>query len=264
MVSPDSKMIAIISGLDDESAKSYKKELLAALEASTLEQEITALLGEIPPSVIAAWITKEQNATAAAVLCLAQPQTSGNIFKLVPKERQVELCLSINNLSGIDDIAIESLFNELKKIRDGHTLNNHSVGGVESLAKLLEAIPVTERDALLLKLSEKDQTLASTIKQQLLSLEKICSFTTKDLSRVCRNLSDRDLVLAFKLEKNHVCEKFLASVSQGRAEALRDLLISIGPVSRSDAEAAQQKIQEIVTKLHQSGSIAFPWDDTYV
>lgn len=264
MPSQANKIAAVLSTLDENRAKSYKQELLKALNTNSLQDEICTLLDEIPPNAIAAWISKEQISTAAAVICLAQPQTAGNIFKLIPKERQVELCLSINGHIGIEDVAINLILGELKNLKEKGVCGSHLVGGIDSLAKLIEAVPASYREKLLQDLSEKDKNLAASLAKKMLSLEKISSLSTKDLARVCRDLSDRDLVLALKLEKITVCEKFFAAVSKARSQALQDLMQSIGQVRRSDAETAQQLIQETATKLYQAGNIAFPWDDTYV
>ncbi len=238
--------------------------LKESFSANNLRTEIAETLTDINPTVTASWLVKESAATASTVLCFAPPQIGSKIFHYLKQERQVEICLTIASLNNIDDTSLETLLTELKNLQSKSFHIDGNIGGVEIVAKLIESIPSGARDILFQKLAERDKSLSSAIQKKILSIEKISTLATHDLGIVCREFPDRDLALALKPEPAPIREKFFSAMSQNRSQSLRDLLDTIGPVKRENAESAQQRLQELVTKLHANSTIFFPWEDSLV
>ena len=233
-------------------------------QSSFLLKNVVDNLREINPQHLARWIERERTTTAATILCLIPAPKGTLVFKALNTELQIALCQTIATLEAINTENLQLILAEIENIKTRDTGTLKIFGGAETVSKLLENVDSDFREHIISELRQRTPKLAEDIEQQLLSVEKISTLLPRDLERTCCKLSDRDIVLALKIENKTVQEKFFSCVSGARRETLTELLRSLGPTRKTDVNAAQKKIKDIVTQLHTQGPILFPWEEKLV
>lgn len=233
------------------------------LQASGGLAELRTFLREIQPESLTKWLEGQRPAVGAFVLSVAESAVAARAFEKLRMESQVQVCLQMAAIEEFDLQLIDELLEEIRILHKG-AVTRMRVGGTEAVSRMLENLDPATRTAILDQMRGVDAGLADELEKQQLSLERISSLLPRDLERVCSRISDRDFVLVLKAASEAVKSSFLAVVSTGRRERLTFELASLGPVRRSDADAAVARLAALVKALRDEGSIVYPWEDRLV
>jgi flagellar motor switch protein FliG len=229
-----------------------------------LINQIEASLEIIPEKSIALWMQQQRPQIAAPVLNLITPAKRSRILKLLAPEQQLTILQAVATLHPLDPATTEILASEINSLKMNSIGLENALSGTDTLVPKLEALSTDDQKRILNELDERCPNLAAEIRNKLLSIEKIATLLPKDLARVCADLSDKDLVLALKLEAESIRQIYLSAVSTRRRETLIETFTNIGPAPKSDIYRAQQRIRQLVSKLHSENVILFPWQEPLV
>lgn len=137
-----------------------------------------------------------------------------------------------------------------------------SVTGSRALVEILgRADPSVERRVYEF-LQERDPALAEEVRKSMFVFEDIARLDPRDLQKVLREISSRDIALALKTAADELKELVFTNVSENVSKTIKEELEYIGSVRVSQVEEAQQKVVSTVRHMAEEGTISMrPADD---
>ena len=129
------------------------------------------------------------------------------------------------------------------------------VGGVGSLAQILNSSDRATEQNILNFLTDSDPELADEVRSRLFTFEDIASLDDRAIQMILKEVDAKDLPLALRGTSPDVSEKILQNMSQRGAEMLRAEMEYMPPQRKRVVEEAQSKVVAAVRKLEDSGAL---------
>jgi flagellar motor switch protein FliG len=241
----------LIKSLDPEKAE----WIINNLSIPTLETGLEALRW-LDAKTIARFLQGEHPQTIAVIVAHLDPIQAGAVLTSLPSALRPEVILRIAKLERIPPGVIQELDKVLRsELRATGALEGGQVGGVQSVAEILNNVDQTSEREIMERLEEANATLAEEIRQLMFVFEDLRSVDDRGMQQLLKEVSNEDLKLAMKTSSEELREKILRNMSQRAAEMLREELDIMGPVRISDVERSQQKVTQIAKRLETEGKI---------
>ena len=160
------------------------------------------------------------------------------------------------NLGMVPANVIEDLDSILRKeIEAMGTTDSKKLGGVETVAEIMNQMDHNTENNIFSFLEEMDAELAEGIRQKMFVFEDIAHIDNRGIQTILKEITNEDLALALKTASESLKGIILKNMSSRAAEMLTDDMEAMGPVKLSDVEKAQQNIVRVVRKLESAGKI---------
>jgi flagellar motor switch protein FliG len=202
------------------------------------------------------FIQDEHPQTIALILSHLPPAKGGEILAGLPAAKQVEVSMRIANMDNTNPEVIKEVEQGLEMRLSGLvTQTFQKVGGVESLAEMLNLADRTTEKGIMEAIEAKDPELVDRIRRLMFVFEDILLVNDKGIQAVLKEIESEDLTLALKTATPELKDKIFRNMSERAAQLVKEDMEFMGPVRLSDVEAAQQKIVDVVRRLEDSGEI---------
>jgi flagellar motor switch protein FliG len=145
----------------------------------------------------------------------------------------------------------EAIGEKLKTLRQVSRPN-----GVKSLAALLNYVEPQAADAILSKVTEENENLASSVRNLMFVFEDIITIDKEGMKALIAKCDRKVLTIALKGTTGQLRAHFTQCMSQRAAEMLKEDMEALGPVRIRDVKAAQQQLINQVRLLQQEGTIS--------
>jgi flagellar motor switch protein FliG len=129
------------------------------------------------------------------------------------------------------------------------------VGGMKTIAEILNHSDRSTEEALFQKLEEKDKALADQIRELMFVFDDLVELDDRSIQMVLKEVATEELSLALKTASDALKAKIYKNMSQRASEILKEEIATKGPVKVTDVEKAQLKVVGIARKLEQEGKI---------
>ena len=235
-------------GLGEDNAS---KVLERALKDAPLDS-----LRWVDPWTLANFLMSEHPQTIAFILCLLEPVRAAEILEFFNESLRADVALRIATTERIPETAIEEIRDALEGQLDlGGAGTGIKVGGMKTIAEILNHSDRSTEEALFQKIEEQDKPLAESIRELMFVFDDLAELDDRSLQMVLKEVTTEELSLALKTATEGLKGKIFRNMSQRAAEILKDEMATKGPVKVSDVEKAQQKIVGVARKLEQEGKI---------
>ena len=131
------------------------------------------------------------------------------------------------------------------------------IGGSEKLAKILNILESKTGKNILSEIEKKDASLASKIKDKMLTFNDILKIENNSLKKALFEINNDIIALALKDESEEMKQKFLNNISDNRKKLLLIELKTLGPQKRSNIEDAKNRILETLREMQENGELFF-------
>jgi flagellar motor switch protein FliG len=241
----------LMKALDPEKAS----WIMNNLAVPTLETGLEALKW-LDPHTIAHFLQGEHPQTIAVILAHLDSQQAGAILGLLPEHLQLQASLRIAKIERIPPGVIQELDQVLQsELKATGALETDKVGGVQTVAEMLNVLDQSTERALMSKIEEVDANMAEEIRKLMFVFEDLAHIDDRAMQTILREVAMNELPLALKTASETLRSKIFKNISQRAAETLRDELEVMGPVRISDVEKIQQKILKLAKRLETEGKI---------
>ena len=246
----------------------FAKELLETTYGSTRAQEILAkitkairttgfrMLSDIDANQLVNFIQKEHPQTIALILAHMDKAMAARLLGALPQDLQFDVSQRIATMESITPDVLENieqvLASEMKDLVGGDT---SEVGGVKSLAELLNMADRSTEKNVMGHLERENPELATEIKNLMFVFDDILMLDDRSMQRVLKEVDSKVLSLALKSAGQETRDKFLNNMSKRAAEMIAEEIQYMGPVKLRDVEEAQQKIVDSVRRLEDAGEV---------
>jgi flagellar motor switch protein FliG len=209
------------------------------------------------PAQVAHLIQNEHPQTIALILAYLKPEQAAVVLSNLNDDLQIEVSTRMATMerAGLEvvkeiETILQSKFASILK----HDRGTH-VGGVKSLAEVLNRVDRSTERNIIENLERFDPELAESVKKLMFVFDDLIILDDRGIQRLLRELDSKDLALALKGANEDVQNKVFRNMSERASSMLRDDMESMGPVRLKDVEETQQKIVNIIRRLEESGEI---------
>ena len=246
-----------------ELAKNLIKKALGSEASSAIEnlrQSVEDLpfgfLRHVDSHNVLTYIIDEHPQTIALILSYLPPAFGAEVMAGLPQECQIAVVRRMASMGQTNPEVIREVELGLEK-RMSSVINQsfEPVGGVESVAKMLN---VSDRDTervLLGKLESDDPDLVEQIRRLMFVFEDIAKLDDKGIQAILKNVENMQCAYALKGASDDLKERLLSNMSQRAGDMLREEMETLGAVKLSAVEARQQEIVDIARRLEEEGKI---------
>lgn len=230
-------------------------ELIGKLSAA-LQVRPFDFVRRADPTQVSNFIQNERPQTIALILSYLEPEKSANILALLPEENQAKVVERIANMSVVSMEYIREAEKILEyKISSIGQEENTSVGGVDTIVEMLNAIDRSTEKSILDKIEMDNPELADEIHRKMFVFEDIVKLTDVDLQKTLKEIDNDVLTMALKGASEEIAEKIFANISKRLHDMIVENMEYMGPVRVRDVEQAQQTIVNAIRKLEDAGEI---------
>ena len=213
-------------------------------------------LQEVDPRVLANFIKNEHPQTIAIILVHLEHEKASEVLSLLPENLQFEVTNRIATLETVPPDLLrevdEVLEKELLSMADeGYKV----VGGVQTVAELLNRCDRRTSDNILQALEDHDAELADSVRNLMFVFDDLVNVNDQGIRELLKEITNDDLILSLKTASEEVKQKIFKNLSQRAAQMLMEDMEVMGPVRLSDVEAAQRNILNVARKLEKEGRL---------
>ena len=132
------------------------------------------------------------------------------------------------------------------------------LGGVSAAARIVRAMGLSGADAVLGQLRQLNADLAEQISDQIMPFDVLATADARSLQTLVREIDSPVLMIALRgLSKQHR-DAFLGSMSIRARALFVEEMEELGPIRRSDVEAARTVIARSARQLSDQGRFVLP------
>lgn len=226
------------------------ERVLALIEA---ESPIESL-GDVDPKTLANFLVTEHPQTTALALCLLDSPQAAQVLANLPDAIKGDVAMRVASTERIPTHAIEELEEALKGLEMTRG-SGTKVGGVKTLAEILNQSERTTEQMILENIDEHDTSLADSIRQLMFVFEDLVNIDDKGIQTILKEVSTDDLSLALKTSSETLKDKVFKNMSTRAATILKEEMEVRGPVRVSEVEKSQQNVLKVARRLEEEGRI---------
>jgi len=215
-----------------------------------------SFLAKTDPENLMTFIQDEHPQTIALILAHLTPTIAGEILSGLPLTKQLEVVARIAKMDNTNPEVIREVETGLEMRLSGvMTQTFQKVGGIESVAEMLNVADRATEKGILEALDVQDPELVEQIRRLMFVFEDILLVNDKGIQSVLKEIENETLALALKTASDELREKIFRNMSERASQLIREDMEFMGPVRVSDVESAQQKIVDIVRRLEDAGEV---------
>ncbi len=202
------------------------------------------------------FIQSEHPQTIALILSYLRPNQASMVISALSPDKQADVARRIAQMDRTSPDIIKEVERVLeKKLSTLVTEDYTTVGGIDSIVEILNAVDRGTEKHIMETLEVEDTELAEEIKKRMFVFEDILTLDNRSIQRVLREVDNNDLAIALKGSNEDVQNTIFSNLSKRLASMIKEDMEYMGPVRLRDVEEAQQKIVNIIRKLEDSGEI---------
>jgi flagellar motor switch protein FliG len=207
--------------------------------------------------LIADVIRNEHPQIIATILIHLDSEQAAEVVSYFSVEKRSEVLLRMCNIDTVKPEAITELGQVIEKQLSGQKVSKTaSIGGIKSVADVINYFDGAMEDEVLNKIKDWDQDLSEKIRDKMFVFENLVEMDDRSVQTLLRDVSPELLKLALKGTTEPTKEKIFNNMSKRAADLLREDIELQGPVKVIDVEKAQRDILAIAKSLAEEGKIA--------
>ena len=241
----------LVKNLDPETAK-YVMDSLSLDTGQAPFRELT----QASPRVLSQILRNEHPQTLALIMAHLNPDQAANLLTNLPAGVRAEVLTRLARLESVP----EEMLMEVDKVLTSQIIamggkEGKKVGGVQSVAEILNAVDRATEEEVLSEIEEDSAQMAEDIRNLMFVFEDCKNIDDKGVRELLKEVSNEDLTLALRGASDELKEKFLSNMSERAGNMIREELEFMGPTKLADVEGAQQNIVKTVRRLESENKL---------
>ena len=228
-------------------------------------QELADLLDETHPQVVLAAFQDVDDTDAAVffVMCThlktestgnALATHAGKIFAQLPFDKQVSIAEKVTQTETVASENARQIWNEqIERIKAAVQETTFLGEGTANLAKLVSYLDVTEQNALLEALGEKQPGVVESVSEQLFTFEDLGNLENEAIRTILQVLDKPTLALALHNVPTAIHDRFFENMSASQAEAIAAETAQLTFEQTQIADTARHSVVNLVRNFAAKG-----------
>lgn len=259
--SSDHIRAVLTKALGSERAASLIDDILEANDGGSGIDKLNLM----EASLVAEMIREEHPQIIATILVHLDRHQASDILELFEERQRNDIILRIATFSGVQPVALQELTEVLGGMLDGQNLKRSKMGGVRTVAEILNLMNSTLEESAIQTLRAHNEDLTQKILDEMFLFENLLDIDDRGIQTILQEVETNSLSIALKGAPTALLDKFLMNMSQRAAQLFREDMEARGPTRMSQVEAEQKAILQVVRRLADNGVIVTGnGDDSYV
>ncbi|NQY13736.1 MAG: hypothetical protein HRT81_07765 [Henriciella sp.] len=209
-------------------------------------------------------VAKESPQVIAVILSQLSPDAAAATVRALPRSLATETLKRLLNLGEVHPRALAALERVLQS-KTATRASTSQRGGHAHVAEIFDRMDSQSEQSLLSALDGAEPGAGEKIRALMFTLDDLARLDPASLQTILVNVDRTILTLALKGAADTVTSAFFENITQRAGDLLRDDIAAIGPVRRSEIDAARAEVLTIARTLVKRGDIlARPQDDELI
>lgn len=220
-----------------------------------LSDNVWLKLSALDPSAFAGLIGNEHPQTIALIFSKLEPAASARLSQALPPPLVLDALRRLLHMQSPHPRAVAATEQTLVDAMARLALTMPQQGH-ERVARIFDRLDARSEQTFLAALENAEPGAGERVRALMFTFDDLARLDAGGLQTLLSSV-DRDLLaLALKGANPEVEQAFFANLTQRACEVLRDEIAALGPVRRSDVEAARTEIADFARGLIQRGDIS--------
>ncbi len=239
-----------------EAFGSEKGDALFEKAAGDIGKGSFSFLEELETPQIKLLFKNESPAVLSIIVSRVSAPCAAGILKALDAERQKAVVRRIGKMDKIEKEIVFKLEEALEeKIRKQGKIVSTEIDGKTALADILRHMDLDIEHEILSALDDGPDGLADQIRECLFTIDMLVLIEDRDLQKVLKEFSDREIALILKGKEEDIRKKILENVSTRRAEFIIDEYRQLGPQKKADTDKAAKDFINYLKTLESEGTL---------
>lgn len=235
---------------------STKASQLISRITDSLHAHSFEFLKKADPKHLLTFIQYEHPQTIALILLYTTAEQAAAILSELPRDKQIDVAMRIAMMDRTSPEIVKEVENILeKKLSTLTSTNLTEIGGVKSLADILNRVDRSTEKYILDELNRGNPELSEEVKRRLFVFEDIVYLDSRGIQRFLREVNSKELVVALKGANQEVAELIMNNMTKRMQDTIKEEIEFLGPIRLSEVEEAQQKIVQVIRRLEEANEI---------
>ncbi|MFT9055179.1 MAG: flagellar motor switch protein FliG [Ethanoligenens sp.] len=213
-------------------------------------------LKKADPKHLLSFIQYEHPQTIALILLYTTSEQAAAILAELPREKQIDVARRIAVMDRTSPEIVKEVESLLEsKLSTVVSTNFTEIGGVKSIAEILNRVDRATEKYILDEFSKMDPELTEEVKRRLFVFEDIIYLDSRGIQRFLREVNTKELVVALKGANKDVADLIFQNMTKRMQDTIKEEIQFLGPVRLSEVEEAQQKVVQVIRKLEEANEI---------
>lgn len=223
----------------------------------SLHEHSFEFLKKADPKHLLTFIQNEHPQTIALILLYTTPDQAAAVLSELPRDTQLEVAMRIATMDRTSPEIVKEVETILeRKLSSVVTTNLTEIGGVKSIAEILNRVDRATEKYILDELGKSNPSLSEEVKSRLFVFEDIVYLDSRSIQRVLKDVQTKDLVIALKgVANSEVSNVIMNNMTKRMQDTIKEEIEYLGPIRIKEVEEAQQRIVQIIRRLEESNEI---------
>jgi flagellar motor switch protein FliG len=241
----------------ERSLGSVRAEEIIGRLAATIERRPFEFLRRTPAEQIHVFLRSESPQTIALVVANLHTSLAAQVLSLLDPSDQAEVARRVAVMAETRPEVVAEVESVMRGKLSSVVGQEYAaaVGGVKSLADILNNADRTTERNVLDELAKTNGELAEEIRLLLFTFEDVVKLDDRSIQMILKEVDQKDLAIALRGVPDEVRNRIFSNMSERGAELLKEEIDFQPPQRRRIIEEAQGRIVGIVRRLEEAGAI---------
>jgi flagellar motor switch protein FliG len=225
--------------------------------AATIERRPFEFLRRTPAEQIHVFLRNESPQTIALVIANLHTSLAAQVLALLDANEQAEVARRVATIAETRPEVVAQVESVMRQKLSNVVGQEYgaAVGGVKSLAEILNNADRTTERNVLDELAKSHSELAEEVRLLLFTFEDVVKLDDRSIQMILKEVDQKDLAIALRGVSEDVRSRIFSNMSERGAELLREEIDFQPPQRRRVVEEAQGRIVGIVRRLEEAGAV---------
>jgi flagellar motor switch protein FliG len=220
--------------------------------------EGTEALNQLAPARLGLALDGESPRTIALVLNQLSVERAGTVYKQLPpdvrRDVAVQMGTSAVPAAAIVERTIQAVLAKARALPEA-AAEATADARFKKMAELLRQLERPDRTEAIAALQERDPGVATQVLSLLYVFEDVLCLDGRSVQKVLGEIDSKTLATALSGATEDIKAKVIDNMSKRAREGLTEEMEFLGTVPRSQVQAAQQALVDVIQRLDQAGEI---------
>jgi flagellar motor switch protein FliG len=228
--------------------------VLDKLSRLNMQNQSFAYLDGINTKQLAGFIKDESPQTIAIVISHMESNEAAEVLDNFDDDLKVKVAMQMASIKDVSPDVIKTISDVLETKLEALTSSIVDVGGVKSVADMLNRIGPKSKD-ILKNINLIDTTMATQIKENMFVFEDLIDHEIDAIQKILQQVDSEVVAKALKNVTEEDMDKIKSGMSQRAQVRFEEEFEMLVKVKIKDVEAAQKQMLEVAQKLIDEGVI---------
>jgi flagellar motor switch protein FliG len=239
---------------DDPSADGDALRRFTQAQKATSGAGVWPELSALDTPVLASLLRHERPQIVALILSRLTGEAAAKLLRVLPPSLSIEAMQRLLHLGEVHPAAMAGLEQHLKG-RIAALSRVGATAGIERIARIFDRLDPRAGMLFLTALEKAEPGSGEKVRSLMFTFDDLAALGAGGLQTLLASADRAALVTALKGARETTAAAFFANVTTRAGDLLREEIAALGPVRRSDVDAARAELVELARQLIGRGEI---------